>query len=169
MTQEELKLIGIDPSFHQSYDKINWDQYFMSIAFLVAKRSPDANTRHGGLLVKNNKIISTGYNGFVCGADDTVLPNTRPYKYLHMIHCETNLICNAAKTGSSIEGATLYITGYPCKECTKLLINCGILNWHVGHIGHQESVEDSLLRKYYINLFKVNIVHYRDNYEKSGC
>lgn len=101
---------------------------YMDAAEAVAQRSPDAETKVGAVLVNNNTgaILATGYNGFVRGAKDEELPNTRPEKYEYMIHAEQNLISNCARHGISTDNCTLVCTMTPCKSCMRMLINTGI-------------------------------------------
>ena len=100
----------------------------MQIAQTVADRSHDEETQVGAVLIKNDSsaIIATGYNGFVRGAPDNILPSTRPHKYEYMLHAEQNLIFNCAKHGISTENTTLVCTHSPCKLCMRMLFNCGI-------------------------------------------
>ena len=104
------------------------NQNYMNIATEIAKRSHDAETQVGAILVNNSSgaIIATGYNGFVRGADDAALPNTRPDKYEYIVHAEQNLICNSAKHGISMNNCSLVCTLSPCKLCMRMLLNCGI-------------------------------------------
>jgi dCMP deaminase len=101
---------------------------YMEVAEVVAKRSHDAETKVGAVLVndKSGAIIATGFNGFVRGACDSQLPRTRPLKYEFILHAEQNLIANCARHGISMEGCTIICTMSPCKLCMRLLINCGI-------------------------------------------
>ncbi len=103
-------------------------QNYMDVASTIAKRSHDAETKVGAILVKNDSgaIIATGYNGFVRGANDSALPNTRPDKYEYIVHAEQNLICNSAKEGISMNNCFLVCTLSPCKLCMRMLLNCGI-------------------------------------------
>lgn len=100
----------------------------MEIAEVVAERSHDSQTKVGALLVSNSSgaILATGFNGFVRGAPDGVLPTTRPEKYEYILHAEQNLIANCARHGISMENSTLVCTLSPCKLCMRLLVNCGI-------------------------------------------
>lgn len=107
-------------------DRPNWDTVFLSLAFLIAQRSPDAETKHGAVLVdKNNRIISLGFNGFPRGFKDSELPTTRPDKYFWMIHSEENCLDNAHIIPEP-ENCTLYVTGPCCHECIKRIIQAGI-------------------------------------------
>lgn len=100
----------------------------MDIATTVALRSHDAQTKVGAILVNNNSgaIIATGYNGFIKGANDAVLPNTRPDKYEYILHAEMNLLTNCARHGISMDNCFLVCTLSPCKLCMRLMINSGI-------------------------------------------
>lgn len=101
---------------------------YMDIASTIAQRSHDAETKVGAVLINNSSgaIISTGFNGFVRGADDENLPTTRPDKYEYIVHAEMNLICNSAKHGISMNNCSLVCTLSPCKLCMRMLLNCGI-------------------------------------------
>ena len=96
---------------------INSDNYFKNIVILTGQRSP-IRLQIGCLLVKNNQIISHGYNEFLPG-----LPNNIDQA---INHAEQNVLCDCAKRGISCDGATAYITHYPCIICTRLLLAAGI-------------------------------------------
>jgi len=125
----------LDPTQRNfKHTRIGWDSYFMSLAFLVAMRSPDAQTQHGSVIVdKKKRIISTGYNGFLPGAIDALTPNIRPKKYQHIIHSEVNAILAAKQDISDCE---IYVTGLPCNECLKLIAASGIKHIIVGDRPH---------------------------------
>ena len=116
---------------------MNWDTYFMSMAFLMAMKSKDEQTHNGTVIVgKGNEILSTGYNSFVRGAIDN-LPERqeRPEKYFHFEHSERNAIYNAARVGIKLEGARMYVTGVPCMDCARAIVQVGIeecitTKWH---------------------------------------
>lgn len=101
---------------------------YMDIASTVAERSHDAQTKVGAILVNNKSgaIIATGYNGFIKGANDATLPNTRPEKYEYILHAEMNLLTNCARHGISMDDCFLVSTLSPCKLCMRLMINSGI-------------------------------------------
>jgi dCMP deaminase len=103
-------------------------QNYMDVADVVSKRSHDSETKVGAVLINNQSgaIIATGFNGFVRGANDALLPDTRPLKYEFILHAEQNLIANCARHGISMEDCTLICTLSPCKLCMRLMINCGI-------------------------------------------
>ncbi len=109
---------------------ISWDEYFMGVAALSAKRSKDPNTQVGACIVNEDKrIVGIGYNGFPRGCNDDVFPwgkgNVDPLenKYPYVVHAEANCILN---TTEKLKGATLYVTLFPCNECAKLIIQSGI-------------------------------------------
>ncbi len=110
-------------------DYISWDEYFMGVAKLSAMRSKDPNTQVGACIVNQKKrIVGIGYNGFPYGIDDDKYPwesdgeflNT---KYPYVVHAEPNAILNSTV---SLDGASLYVTLFPCHECAKLIIQSGI-------------------------------------------
>ena len=111
-------------------DYITWDEYFMGVAILASMRSKDPNTQGGACIVsQDNKILSMGYNGFPMGCSDDEYPWSREAegldsKYLYTTHSELNAILNYR--GGSLEGATLYVTLFPCNECAKAIIQAGI-------------------------------------------
>lgn len=104
---------------HDNTNKIPWDNYFMNIANIVKTRSPD-RTKVGAVLVSNsdNRIISTGYNGFKKGLDKTIDIEDRILVNNIIIHAETNVLLYA---NSNFENSTLYTTMSPCNSCVKLL------------------------------------------------
>lgn len=106
-------------------DKISW---WMHIAETTAKKSHDAETKVGAILIntKTGAILASGYNGFVRGAPDDSLPNNRPDKYDYMIHAEQNLICNCARHGISMNDCIVVCTMSPCARCMRYLWQCGI-------------------------------------------
>ena len=105
-------------------DYISWDEYFMGIAQLSAMRSKDPNTQVGCCIVSNtNRILSMGYNGFPNGIGDDAREG-EDNKYFYSTHSELNAILNYR--GGSLEGATIYVTLFPCNECAKAIIQSGI-------------------------------------------
>lgn len=112
-------------------DYISWDEYFMGIALLSAQRSKDENTQVGACIVnRENKILSLGYNGMPIGCQDDDMPwersgeNPIDTKYMYVCHAELNAILN--RSSASLEGATLYVTLFPCNECAKAIIQSGL-------------------------------------------
>lgn len=112
-------------------DYISWEEYFMAIAQLSAKRSKDPSTQVGACVVNANKrIIGIGYNGFPIGCSDDELPWGREgdfldTKYPFVCHAEMNAITNATNK-PDLEGASMYVSLFPCNECAKLIVQVGI-------------------------------------------
>lgn len=111
-------------------DYITWDEYFMGIALLSARRSKDPNTQVGACIVSDaNKIMSVGYNGFPLGCSDEEFPweregNEYDTKYPYVCHAELNAILNNA--GGDLRGCKIYVALFPCNECAKAIIQSGI-------------------------------------------
>lgn len=109
---------------------INWDEYFMGIAILSGERSKDPNSQVGACIVsQDNKILSMGYNGFPIGCSDDKISWEREgefadTKYPYVCHAELNAILNY--TGSTLRESKVYVTLFPCNECAKAIIQCGI-------------------------------------------
>lgn len=108
---------------------ISWDEYFMGVAALSAFRSKDPNTRVGTCIVNEDmRIVGVGYNGMPRGCDDNDFPweskgELLSQKYLYVVHAELNAILNAT---CPLKNCTLYTTLFPCNECCKAIIQCGI-------------------------------------------
>ena len=109
---------------NENKKRLKWVEYFSNILSVVAERSPCKRLQVGCLLVKDNRIISQGYNGFLAGCiHESVIRDSHEKA---TIHAEQNAISDCAKRGVSCEGATAYITHYPCLDCGKLLLASGI-------------------------------------------
>ena len=109
-------------------DYISWNEYFMGVAILASKRSKDPNTQVGACIVdKNNIILSTGYNGlpYGCSDDEYTWERTgEDTKYTYVVHAELNAILNAQ--GKDLKNARIFVDLFPCNECAKAIIQCGI-------------------------------------------
>ena len=103
---------------------IGWDRYFMNIAQAVSLRSKDPNTQVGAVIIDSNKhIIACGFNGFSPGVEENKVRWSKKLKEEYVCHAEINALL---RTNSSVIGATLYTTLYPCPACTKYIITAGI-------------------------------------------
>ncbi|TWI76779.1 dCMP deaminase [Desulfobotulus alkaliphilus] len=117
-------------------DRPSWDAYFMDITTLVARRSTCLRRAVGAILVKDKRVLSTGYNGAPggvrhcaetgCLREQMQVPSGQRHELCRGIHAEQNAIIQAARHGVSISGATLYCTTRPCSICARMLINAGI-------------------------------------------
>ncbi|MGB5374209.1 MAG: dCMP deaminase family protein, partial [Polyangiales bacterium] len=108
--------------------RASWDQYFMDIAVVVATRSTCPRKHVGSVIVRDKTILSTGYNGSVRGLPhcDEVGHMMVDGHCVRTIHAEVNAIIQAAKNGSRIDGASIYVTASPCWNCFKAICNVGI-------------------------------------------
>lgn len=114
----------------------SWDEYFTEIIQVVKKRSTCVRRKVGALIVKDKRILSTGYNGaptklkhcdeIGCLRDKLNIPSGQRHELCRGLHAEQNAIISAAKAGICIEGATMYVTNQPCILCAKMIINAGI-------------------------------------------
>ena len=109
---------------------LSWDEYFMGVAKLSAKRSKDPNTQVGCCIVNQDKrIVAVGYNGMPRGCKDEEFPwanrqgALQDTKYAYVVHAELNAILNAT---TPLAGCSLYVTLFPCNECMKAIIQSGI-------------------------------------------
>ncbi len=114
----------------------SWDEYFMEITRLVARRSTCLRRQVGAVLVKDKNILATGYNGAPSGIAHCLdvgclrekqgIPSGERHELCRGLHAEQNAIIQAAKHGTGIENSTLYCTTMPCVICSKMIINAGI-------------------------------------------
>lgn len=138
-----------------NYKRLDRDDYYMAIAHLVSMRSHDSQTHHGCVCVKDDRIVGTGYNGFLPGMPDDIVPNKRPSKYHFIQHAEKNLICNTDR--DKLLGAKLYITGMPCLNCTKDLISVGLMDWVIGPVTYQESEEEKSIKEHLVYYYDIKV------------
>lgn len=101
---------------------------YIETAEVQAKMSHDEETKVGAVLINTTSgaILATGFNGFVRGAPDEILPKIRPDKYEYMLHAEENILTNCVRHGISTMDCMVVCTLSPCKRCTRLLVNAGI-------------------------------------------
>jgi dCMP deaminase len=131
----------------------SWDEYFLEVANLVAKRATCLRRRVGAVLVKDKKILSTGYNGSPSGLKHCLdigcmrqklkIPSGERHELCRGLHAEQNVLLQAALYGISTKNSLLYITNQPCVICAKMLINAGIKE-----IVISEGYPDELARKF---------------------
>jgi len=107
---------------------ISWDKLFMTMVYLVAMKSKDAQTHIGAVVVgPDHEIRSTGYNSFVRDLDDSLeTRQERPEKYFWFEHAERNAIYNATLMGVSLKNCTMYTNGIPCMDCGRAVVQSGI-------------------------------------------
>ncbi len=142
----------------------SWEAYFMEIAVLVAKRSTCRRRHVGAVLVKDKRILATGYNGapsglrhcldIGCLREDMQIPSGERHELCRGLHAEQNVIIQAAYHGVSIKGATLYCTNLPCSICAKMTINAGIVEILYSD-GYADTMTEDMLDRAGIKLIKV--------------
>lgn len=114
-----------------------WDEYFMEMAELTAKRSTCSRRNVGAVIVRDNRAVATGYNGAPrglahceekggCMREKLGVPSGQRHELCRALHAEQNAIISAASMGNAIEGGTIYITHQPCVICAKMIVNAGI-------------------------------------------
>ena len=128
----------------------SWEEYFKDIVECTAKRSPCNRLKVGCLIVKDNRIIATGYNGFLPGAEHkSIVRNDHEQATLH---AEQNALTDCVKRGIACDGSTVYITHYPCIICCRLLLASGIKK--IRYINEYKNDE---LVSYFCDQLKVTI------------
>ena len=131
--------------------RISWDDYFSKIVVATSERSPCERLQVGCLLVNDNRIISQGYNGFLPGCPHESI--VRDNHEQATLHAEQNALMDCAKRGVSCEGATAYVTHYPCIICCRLLLASGIKQ-----IRYLEDYKNDELVKYFCNELNVELI-----------
>ena len=139
---------------NQNHHRPSWDEYFMRIAMLAATRSTCLRRQVGAVIVKNKKVLATGYNGspsglkhcldIGCLREELGIPSGQRHELCRAIHAEQNAIIQAATSGVSIEGGILYTTTFPCILCAKMLINTGVRKIYVAE-GYPDDLSRGML------------------------
>jgi len=141
----------------------SWDEYFMNIAHLVAKRSTCLRRQVGAIIVKNRRILATGYNGTPtkithcsergCLRIKLNVPRGERHELCYGLHAEQNSLLQAALYGISLEGASLYVTNQPCLICAKMIINAGLKEVVIGD-GYPDKMARQFLKEAGIKIRK---------------
>ena len=145
-------IINLLSSWDKS-ERLSWDEYFLATAFLISSRSPDQRLKVGCVLVKDNHIISVGYNGF--------LPKLEHTSYIDngheqaTVHAEQNTIADCSKRGVKTENAIAYITHYPCINCFKILASAGIKEIYYRNDYRNYELVDKLSNESNIPIIKI--------------
>lgn len=142
----------------------DWDEYFMEIAFLVSKRATCLRRAVGAVIVKDHRVLTTGYNGAPAGIrhcsetgclrEKLNVPSGQRHELCRGIHAEQNAIIQAAYHGVQILKADLYCTNQPCSICTKMIINAGISTIYYAS-GYADEMSVELLTEAGIGLIKM--------------
>ena len=131
-------------------ERPTWDTYFSNLVKLTATRSPCERLQVGCIIVKDNRIIAQGYNGFMAGCEHKSV--IRDNHEMATIHAEQNAIADCAKRGVSCLNATAYITHYPCIYCMKILCASGIVK-----IKYIDNYKNDALVDYFSKIYNVPI------------
>ena len=139
--------------------RIDWDQYFMIQAALLASRSTCNRLSVGAVLVRDKRIITGGYNGSVSGDAHCIDEGCylRDGHCVRTIHAEMNAILQCAKFGISTDGASLYVTDFPCLQCTKSLLQAGIKEINYIRNYHNDEYAMKLIKLKNIRLNQIKL------------
>ncbi|WHO86257.1 ComE operon protein 2 [Limosilactobacillus oris] len=139
--------------------RIDWDQYFMVQAALLASRSTCKRLSVGAVLVRDKRIIAGGYNGSVSGDDHCIDEGCylRDGHCVRTIHAEMNAILQCARFGMSTDGASLYVTDFPCLQCTKSLLQAGIKEINYIRNYHNDDYAMKLIKLKNVRLRQINL------------
>lgn len=150
---------------YTQFERPNWDHWYLAMCLVVSQRSIDTSTKHGCVIVgEDREVLSIGYNSPPRNCNDSDIPQTRPEKYNYLEHSESNGILNAARIGVSLRNSTFYITGYPCHDCIRKIINVGAKRVVYGeidsHCNNNYSVEAGrkMLENQRIEFVKIPLV-----------
>jgi dCMP deaminase len=168
---EGAPLLGSGDEAPAGRRRPTWDQYFLQLARQAATRSTCLRRQVGAVLVRDKRILATGYNGaprgvahcldIGCLREQLGIPSGERHELCRAIHAEQNAVIQAAIHGVAIEGATLYCTHHPCILCAKILINCGVREIH-----YLEGYPDDLSREM---LEEVGVVPIEEALPSADC
>jgi dCMP deaminase len=137
-------------------NRLSWDEYFMEITKLIARRSTCIRRQVGALLVRDRQILASGYNGAPsglphceevgCVRDTQGVPSGERHELCRGLHAEQNAIIQAANHGVSLKGSTLYSTTHPCIICTKMIINAGVQSIVYGE-GYADELASDMIKQ----------------------
>ncbi|GAA3198006.1 ComE operon protein 2 [Lentilactobacillus kefiri] len=139
--------------------RIKWDQYFMMQAVLLASRSTCERLSVGAVIVRDKRIIAGGYNGSVAGDDHCIDVGCylEDGHCVRTIHAEMNAILQCAKFGEPTDNAEIYVTDFPCLQCTKMLLQAGITKINYLRNYHNNEYAQKLIRLKNIELNKIKL------------
>ncbi|MGC9795810.1 dCMP deaminase family protein [Fervidobacterium riparium] len=151
-------------------ERESWDSYFKRLSKMIAERSTCVHRKVGALIVKDKRILATGYNqppsGFPhcdeigCIRDDLNIPSGKNQEICYGLHAEQNALMQAAKFGISTDGATIYVTHKPCSVCARLIVNAGIKR-----VVYIEGYPDPLT-DFFFQMCKVELIGGEDSEER---
>jgi dCMP deaminase len=152
----DIKSEVLNSNIELENERPSWDEYFMDIVGLVSKRSTCLRRRVGAVLVRDKRILATGYNGpptgvrhcteVGCLRDKLKIPSGERHELCRGLHAEQNAIIQAALHGVTTKDATIYCTNHPCIICSKMIINSGI-NKIVYREGYSDKLAEEMLEE----------------------
>ena len=167
--------MNADSSEREPYERPSWDDYFMEVANTIAKRATCDRGRSGCVIARDRQMLVTGYVGSPAGLEHCDEVGHQMKRMLHeddsvtqhcvrTVHAEQNAICQAAKLGVSIKGATLYCRMTPCRVCAMLIINCGIVRVMCERQYHAGAESEAMFKKAGVELeYKYDEVQQYEN------
>ena len=166
MSLSNEELIKINP-VDNLQSRLNWDEYFVSLAFLISLRSFDPSSKCGCVIVdKNHRILTSGYNGPIKNSNDIDIPLIRPDRYSYMIHAEDNALLSYYGSYQDIQNSIAYITTRPCSKCLRSLLQKGIttiiypLTSTMVVNSKDISIQDLMIKNRNINITEIPIKQY---------
>lgn len=139
--------------------RVSWSDYYLSQAILISQRSTCTRLMVGSVIVKDNRLISSGYNGSVkgdvhCCDEGCYTPDGN---CVRTVHAEANAIIQCAKFGVSTDGAEIYVTHFPCLNCTKQIIQAGIKRINYLHDYNNSTYAEELLHNAGVEVTKLSL------------
>ena len=166
MNDEQRDTVGRDDVERQAARRPTWDEYFMNLARQAATRSTCLRRQVGAVLVRDKRVLATGYNGsprgvahcldIGCLRDQLGIPSGERHELCRAIHAEQNAIIQAAVHGVGVDDAILYTTLHPCILCAKMLINCGVHEIHYAE-GYPDELSASMIAEAGVRLIKEDL------------
>ncbi len=145
-------------------NRLDWNEYFMEIAKVVAKRSTCLRRQVGAILVRDKQILATGYNGSPknlehcqtkgCLRQELGIPSGQRHEICRAVHAEQNAVIQAAVNGVSIKNAILYCTNFPCSICAKILVNAEVKKIYIAD-DYQDDLSKQILQEAGIDVVKL--------------
>jgi dCMP deaminase len=155
---------SLPPAQENAAKRPDWDEYFLDIASLVSRRSSCRRRSVGAVLVRDRRILTTGYNGAPTGLRHCIelgclreqhrVPSGERHELCRGLHAEQNAIIQAALHGVSVRGATLYCTNHPCVICAKMIINAGATKV-IFRDGYSDELSEEMLQEAGVEVCKI--------------
>lgn len=135
--------------------RLSWEEYFAAITILISNRSPSERLKVGCVIVRDKRVISSGYNGYPAGTPHESI--MRDGHEINTIHAEQNAIADAARRGTSIEGAKMFVSHFPCIHCTKFAISSGVKEIYYLDDYRNDDIVELLCKNSSVSLCKLGV------------